>query len=254
MPSRRHPIWPVTCDVIWLVSSRLCTKTMNTNEYAHEKTPLWHFTYSDFIWVQSYNICKEDNFVIFWKWNTVAYMMHYGVVCVVTLPFRHFCWCRGFCHRTESDLFLFSYCLLTFISCYVFFTWHFTPCYTFFTCDFTLPYISSPEIYPLLYSLTCDLSSCYVSSLEIFCLPVLCFLTWDLLPCCFVFSPVIYLLAMCPHLRFAAFLFYVFSPEIYLLGMFSHLRFSALLFLCFLTWDFLSCCFVFSPVTSLLAG
>ena len=30
-----------------------------------------------------------------------------GVVCVVTLPFLHFCWCRGFCHRTESDLFLF---------------------------------------------------------------------------------------------------------------------------------------------------
>ena len=29
------------------------------------------------------------------------------VVCVVTLPFWHFCWCRGFCHRTESDLFLF---------------------------------------------------------------------------------------------------------------------------------------------------
>ena len=30
-----------------------------------------------------------------------------GVVCVVTLPFWHFCWCRGFCHRTGSDLFLF---------------------------------------------------------------------------------------------------------------------------------------------------
>ena len=30
-----------------------------------------------------------------------------GVVCVVTLPFWHFCWCMGFCHRTESDLFLF---------------------------------------------------------------------------------------------------------------------------------------------------
>ena len=29
-----------------------------------------------------------------------------GVLCVVTLPFWHFCWCRGFCHRTESDLFL----------------------------------------------------------------------------------------------------------------------------------------------------
>ena len=32
----------------------------------------------------------------------------YGVVCVVTLPFSHVCWYRGFCHRTESDLFLFT--------------------------------------------------------------------------------------------------------------------------------------------------
>ena len=32
-----------------------------------------------------------------------------GVVCVVTLPFWHFCWCRGFCQRTESDLFLFLF-------------------------------------------------------------------------------------------------------------------------------------------------
>ena len=23
------------------------------------------------------------------------------------MPFWHFCWCRGFCHRTDSDLFLF---------------------------------------------------------------------------------------------------------------------------------------------------
>ena len=29
------------------------------------------------------------------------------VVCVVTLPFWHFCWCRGFCHSTGSDLLLF---------------------------------------------------------------------------------------------------------------------------------------------------
>ena len=35
------------------------------------------------------------------------------VVCVVTLPFWHFRWCRGFCHRTESDLFL--YLLLFFL-------------------------------------------------------------------------------------------------------------------------------------------
>ena len=30
-----------------------------------------------------------------------------GVVCVVTFPCWHFCWCSGFCHRTESDIFLF---------------------------------------------------------------------------------------------------------------------------------------------------
>ena len=30
-----------------------------------------------------------------------------GVVCVVILSFWLFCWCRGFCHMTESDLFLF---------------------------------------------------------------------------------------------------------------------------------------------------
>ena len=30
-----------------------------------------------------------------------------GVFCVVTLPFWHLCWCMGFYHRTESDLFLF---------------------------------------------------------------------------------------------------------------------------------------------------
>ena len=30
-----------------------------------------------------------------------------GGVCVVTLPFWNFCWCRGFCYRTGSDLRLF---------------------------------------------------------------------------------------------------------------------------------------------------
>ena len=31
-------------------------------------------------------------------------------------PFWHFCWCRGFCHRIESDLFLFLFLpILTFL-------------------------------------------------------------------------------------------------------------------------------------------
>ena len=28
-------------------------------------------------------------------------------LCVVMLPFRHFCWYKSFCHRNESDLFIF---------------------------------------------------------------------------------------------------------------------------------------------------
>ena len=39
--------------------------------------------------------------------NRCAIELFCGVVCVVTLPFWHFCWCRDFCRRTESDLFLF---------------------------------------------------------------------------------------------------------------------------------------------------
>ena len=35
-----------------------------------------------------------------------------GVVCVVTLSLWHFCWYRGFCHRTGSDLLLFV-CICT---------------------------------------------------------------------------------------------------------------------------------------------
>ena len=32
-----------------------------------------------------------------------------GFVCVITLPIWHFCLRRGFCHRTESDLFIFLF-------------------------------------------------------------------------------------------------------------------------------------------------
>ena len=39
--------------------------------------------------------------------NSCVIELFCGVVCVVTLPFRHFCWCMGFCYRTESDPFLF---------------------------------------------------------------------------------------------------------------------------------------------------
>ena len=42
-----------------------------------------------------------------------------GVVCVVTLSLWHFCWYRGFCHRTGSDLLLFVSIalLLLFVNC-----------------------------------------------------------------------------------------------------------------------------------------
>ena len=42
-----------------------------------------------------------------------------GVLCVVTLLFGFFCRCKGFCHRAESDLFLFSSnnCIHRFVAC-----------------------------------------------------------------------------------------------------------------------------------------
>ena len=49
------------------------------------------------------------------KVNCCLIELFCGVVCVVTLPFLHFCWCRGFCHRTGSDLLLFvSFLYVTF--------------------------------------------------------------------------------------------------------------------------------------------
>ena len=43
--------------------------------------------------------------------NCCLIEVFYGVVCVVTLPFWHFCWCRGFCHRTGSYLLLFVFAI-----------------------------------------------------------------------------------------------------------------------------------------------
>ena len=39
--------------------------------------------------------------------NRCVIHVHVGVFCVVTLLFGFFFGCRGFCHWTESDLFLF---------------------------------------------------------------------------------------------------------------------------------------------------
>ena len=52
--------------------------------------------------------------------NSILWVF-YGVVCVVALPFWHFCWCRGFCRRTELDLFLFLLMLLcvVYIQCQI---------------------------------------------------------------------------------------------------------------------------------------
>ena len=43
-----------------------------------------------------------------------------GVVCVATLPLWYFCWYRGFCHRTGSDLLLFVFWPLGSLNCWSF--------------------------------------------------------------------------------------------------------------------------------------
>ena len=40
-------------------------------------------------------------------WNRWVIELFCGVVCVVTLPFWRFFWCRGFCHVVESGLVFF---------------------------------------------------------------------------------------------------------------------------------------------------
>ena len=45
--------------------------------------------------------------------NRCVFEVFHGVLCVVTLLFGFFCRYRGFCHRTESDLFLFVLCYRT---------------------------------------------------------------------------------------------------------------------------------------------
>ena len=68
-----------------------------------------------------------------------------GVVCVVTLPFWQFCWCRGFCHRTESDLFLFLLTLKNGPSMFILFNiW---PNLTFFFFLLLMVYIMFLTIY-----------------------------------------------------------------------------------------------------------
>ena len=46
--------------------------------------------------------------------STIANWTFWWRFCFVTLPFSRFCWWRGFCHRTESDLVPFLFQTLTF--------------------------------------------------------------------------------------------------------------------------------------------
>ena len=80
-----------------------------------------------------------------------------GVVCVSTLPFWHFCWYRGFCHRTGSDLLLFVF----FHTCFDIMGWNFS--YDFVECTIDQLRVSSlcvhlalsPSIHILHFPPTC---------------------------------------------------------------------------------------------------
>ena len=45
---------------------------------------LWHFTFSDVICLHGYNVCRDGNFIIFWKLNAVAPTLYYYCM-------RHYC-------------------------------------------------------------------------------------------------------------------------------------------------------------------
>ena len=44
-----------------------------------KKPPLWHFAFSDIIFLNSNNVCKDGNFM-FWKWNTVVRMLYFNIM------------------------------------------------------------------------------------------------------------------------------------------------------------------------------
>ena len=62
-----------------------------------------------------------------------------GIFGVVTLLFGFFCGCRGFCHRTESDLLLFSFIHTT--ACVGAFVIGLSLIFSFFSCLHTTPCI-----------------------------------------------------------------------------------------------------------------
>ena len=70
--------------------------------------------------------------------NRCLIQLFCGVVCVVTLPFWHFCWCRGFCHlglsQISSFLSLNKYprTTLKYWFVYIFLIWHFVNCWVGF--------------------------------------------------------------------------------------------------------------------------
>ena len=68
-----------------------------------------------------------------------------NVVCVVVLPFWHFCWCRGFCHRTGSDLLLFVFFSICHLTCDIFYDLLLHGVYTFSVLIF-LQYVKNAQL------------------------------------------------------------------------------------------------------------
>ena len=74
--------------------------------------------------------CRKYEYMFFVLVNRCLIELFCGVLCVFTLTFWHFRGCRGFCHRTESDLLFFLslydihnnvtlYRLLKQVKCYI---------------------------------------------------------------------------------------------------------------------------------------
>ena len=153
MPSRRHPIWPVTCDVIWLVSSRLCSKTVNTNVNCRQQNCC------------VVNVFSTEN----WFHVMFPYLRIYSLKLLFFLTWD-FISCYMYVFSSESLLLVVLY----------FFTWHFTFVLPFLTRDFTPCYtkLSHLRFYPLLcntckYFLTRDITPwCVIFLPEILLLAV----------------------------------------------------------------------------------
>ena len=105
-------LWPLVLGGCWFVVyiRRFSYNFLNVCRFDYTAVtgsvkvgPVIQFNHTSLVAVATSTDCPKS------VCNRCVIELFCCIVCVVNLPFWHFCWCRGFCHRNESDIFHFSF-------------------------------------------------------------------------------------------------------------------------------------------------